>query len=108
MRYRATADNLILELPPSELEQWIDQIVGRLVPRYASKVYLLNDSGHQFSGARHPNLIVVRPGQEPSNFLESFRLILRAGELIVVGSRGKRFGREEWRSFAEELSPNAT
>jgi hypothetical protein len=108
MRYRATADNLVLEVPPFELEQWVRRVVALLVPRYTSKVYLMTDSDNRFNGIEHPGLAVVQPGQEPSNFLQSFRLILRAGELIVVSSRERRFGREEWRSFAEELGPNAT
>lgn len=107
MRYRATSENLIIEVPSSDLEAWVSRIVSLLVPRYTSKVYLLTEPDQPFRGT-HPALAVVRPGQEPSNFLQSFRLLFRAGELIVVSSPSRRFGREEWRSFAEKLAPNAT
>jgi hypothetical protein len=109
MRYRATGDNLVLEVPLSEMEDWVRRVVRLLVPRYTSKIYLMSeDAGIRVSGIEQPGLAVVQAGQEPSNFLQSFRLIARHGELIVVSSRGARLGREEWRSVAEELSANAT
>jgi hypothetical protein len=109
MRYRATSDNLVIEVPAPELEEWIGRVVRLLVPRYTSKVYFLADSEPPFDGLRRQaGLAVVRPGQEPSNFLQSFRLLFRGGELIVVSSPSHRFGREEWRAFAEALAPSAT
>lgn len=108
MRYRATSDNLMIEVPAPELEVWVGRVIRLLVPRYTSKVYFLADSEPPFDGLRQTGLAVVRPGQEPSNFLQSFRLLFRGGELIVVSSPSRRFGREEWRAFAEELAPDAT
>jgi hypothetical protein len=108
MRYRATSENLAIEVAVPELAEWVGCVVRLLVPRYTSKVYFLADSEQLFVGLRQTGLAVVRPGQEPSNFLQSFRLLFRGGELIVVSSPSRRFGREEWRAFAEELAPNAT
>ena len=106
MRYRATLDNLIIEAPTRSAADCVRRLVQLLVPRYTNKVYLLVDPEVSLGTLTEDGLAVVQPGSEPSNFLESFRLIQRGTELTVVSSRSHRFGADEWRALAKELASN--
>ena len=103
MRFTPTNDNLVVQLAPDEVALLVRSAVALLVPRYTKKVYLLADPESLLAPAQD-GLAVVKPGSEPSNFLQSFRLLLREGELVLVSSQQRRFTRSEWRSFAEALA----
>jgi hypothetical protein len=103
VRFTPTKDNLVVQLAPNEAASLVRKAVALLVPRYTKKVYFLAESQSLFAQAQD-GLAVVKPGSEPSNFLHSFRLLLREGELVLVSSQQHRFTQSEWRGFAEALA----
>jgi hypothetical protein len=106
MRFKATNENLTIQLAAKEITECVSRAFRLLVPHYTRKVYLLVEHKGQFESAES-GLVVVGPGDLPSNFWQSFRLILRQGELIVV-SAPLRFTREQWRDIATQLEAHAT
>ena len=103
MRFKPTRDNLVLHAASEELTFLVPLAVSLLVPRHTRKVYLLSEL-ESFLPAAQEGLVVVKSGNEPSNFLESFRLLLRDGELVVVSSSQRQFTSAQWRNFAEALT----
>src|SRR5258708_2606198 len=107
MRFKPTQDNLVVQLAADEVAALVRRAVSLLVPHHAKKVYFLAEPESLFA-PNQEGLVVVKPGSEPSNFLQSFRLLLRAGELIIVSSQQRKFSQSQWRSFAEALAAHAT
>jgi hypothetical protein len=105
MRFKATNENLTIQLSADEVAACVSKIVRMFVPHYTRKVYLFaKQQPFEFADS---GLVVVVPEDLPSNFLQSFRLILRPGELVVVSGQ-LRFTREQWRNFAAQLESLAT
>jgi hypothetical protein len=107
MRFKATQNNLVVQVAADELAALIHSAILLLVPRHAQKVYFLAEPESLFAPSQE-GVVVVKAGSEPSNFLQSFRLLLRPGELVVVSSQQRRFTQSEWRSFAEAMAAHAT
>jgi hypothetical protein len=107
MRFKATKNNLVVQLAANEVAALVRNAISLLVPRHATKVYFLADSESLFV-PNQKGLVVVKADSEPSNFLQSFRLLLRADELVIVSPQQRRFTQSEWRSFAEALAAHAT
>ncbi len=105
MRFRITDHNLTIQLFADEVTACVSEIVRLLVRHYTRKVYLSTEL--QPFKPTNSALIVVGPDDLPSNFLQSFRLILDSGELVVVSGQ-LRFGREQWRRFAARLKTRTT
>jgi hypothetical protein len=103
MRYKPTKNNLAIQLTPAEIPECVQRTTAYLVPRFTRKVYLLAEPAELFSTFQ-PDITVLKAGQEPSNFLSSFRLLLRPGELVVVSSRENPFTKEQWRELAGILA----
>ena len=102
MRYTPTENNLVIQYVASELTPLINGVVSLLVPKYTQKVYILAEPMSLYSLSLK-NVVVVTRGNEPSNFLRSFRLILREEEIVVVPSHSHHVSQSEWRAFAKEL-----
>jgi len=105
MRFKATNENLILRVSPDEMPQCIRRVVRFLVPRHTPKVYLLAEPEPPFSTNQF-GLAVVGAQDLPSNFLQSFRIILRPGELVLVSGQ-RRFTHDQWRDLAAHLEVHA-
>ena len=102
MRFKATQSNLMIQIEHEEVAEFLRKAIAYLVPRFTKGVYVLAEPAELASaipvGAR-----VVLSGQEPSNFLSSFRIILRPGEAVVVSSTEHRLTRDQWREVAEHV-----
>jgi hypothetical protein len=101
MRFKATTENLTIGLAADEIAECVSRVVRLLVPHYTRKVYLLVEPELPLRFAE-TGMVLVGPKGLPSNFLTSFRMILRSDELVVVsGQLG--FTRKQWRDFAAKL-----
>jgi len=105
MRFKATNENLTIQVSADEIADCVRRVVRLLVPHHARKVYLFSDQEKPFE-INETGLALVGPKDLPSNFLQSFRLIVRPGELVVVSGQS-RFTREQWRDFATHLEVHA-
>lgn len=103
MRFKASHDNLVVLLEHEELDACLRKIVAFLVPHFAKRVYVLAEPAELVQAAPGGAKVVLS-GQEPSNFLASFRVILRPGEVVVVSGREHRFSKEQWREVAEHVA----
>lgn len=103
MRFKATKDNLRVQLASNEVAACVRKAASFLVPRFTTTLYLLAVPATLFQGSE-PGVSVLTTGKEPSNFLQSFRLLIRPGELVVVSSREHPFSREQWRDLADQLA----
>ena len=106
MRFTSSRDNLVVQCTAREVAPLVRAAVGLLIPRHTKKLYFLADPDNLFVPA-HDGLVVLRPGHEPSNFLQSFRLLLRDGELVFVSSQQRHFTQSDWRTFGEALAAHA-
>jgi hypothetical protein len=103
MRFKATTENLTIQVASDEVAACVRGVVRMLVPRHARKVYLVVEEEQEPPlEIQEPGLARVAPADLPSNFLKSFRLILDSGELVVVSGQN-RFTREQWHDFAARL-----
>ncbi len=107
MRFKPTQTNLEIHLSSAEIASCVRRVVDHLVPTFTKKVYLVAEPPHLFAES-HFGVQVLASDQEPTNFLSSFRLIVREGTLTVVSSREQRFTKEQWRELAEHISGEAT
>ena len=105
MRFKATNENLTIQISADKIAECVRGVVRLLVPRHARKVYLFAEQAQPFE-IDEAGLALVGPKDLPSNFLQSFRLILRPGELVVV-SGPRRFTSDQWRDFATRLEFHA-
>ena len=101
MRFKATNENLRIQVSPEEIAESVRRVVRLLVPHHARKVYLYSEQEQSFE-IKETGLALVGPKDLPSNFLQSFRLILHPGELVVVSGR-KCFTRDQWHEIATKL-----
>jgi hypothetical protein len=101
MRFKATNNNLQIQVSGGEIADCVRRVVRLLVPRHTRKVYLYAEQKPPFQ-IDEAGLALVGPNDLPSNFLLSFRLLLYPGELVVVAGQC-RFMREQWRDFAAGL-----
>jgi CBS-domain-containing membrane protein len=102
MRFKASRDNLVVLLEREELDECLRKIVASLVPRFAKRVYVSAEPAELVVAAPRGARVVLS-GQVPSNFLASFRVIVRPGEVVVVAGRERRFSKEQWREVAEHV-----
>lgn len=103
MRFKPARDNLQVQLAPDQVAGCVCKVASLLVPRFTQKLYLLAEPQELFQSSE-PRVSVVALGHEPSNFLLSFRLLVRPGELVIVSSREHQFSKEQWRDLAEQLA----
>lgn len=103
MRFTPTKNKLEILLESDEVAQCVQKVASFLIPRIAQKVYLLAEPAGLFDGVVK-GVTVVTEGQEPSNFLSSFRIILRPDEMVVVGSRECPLTKSDWRKLGEGLA----
>ena len=107
MRFQATKENLVVQIGANETVALVQAAIRLIVPRYTKKVYFIADPASLHVPTQE-GVVVISAGAEPSNFLQSFRLILSPGQLVVVSSNRPHFTQTQWRSFAEELEACTT
>ena len=56
------------------------------------------------TGAASSGVRVIATGQEPPDFLNRFRLLIRPGELVVAPSREHAFSKDQWWELADHLA----
>jgi hypothetical protein len=103
-RFTPSNDNLSIAIDDSAVEAYVVAGARALLKNGARKVYFLGSSGRRYPLLRQrgsAGVTVVMPGQEPSNFLESSRIIHREGEIILVS--GKVTHKAQWREVASEI-----
>ncbi|BDU16518.1 hypothetical protein [Lysobacter auxotrophicus] len=100
MRFKATDHNLTIDMDSDDPTELLRGVAGALVPRYARKIYFHSD---QPIRTAINGVTVAVDGQEPTNFLRSFRVIHRGNTITVVSSNDRRFSQDLWRLLAEEL-----
>ncbi len=105
MRFKATHENLTIQVSPGELGECVRRVVRFLVPQHTRKVYLFAESKPSIP-ISDESIAVVGATDRPSNFLQSFRIILRPGGFIVVSGQA-RFTRDQWRILGENLEAYA-
>ncbi len=101
MRFKATHENLTIHVSPDEMAGCLRTVVRHLVPHHTRKVYVFSEHAAPFS-VDEPGVTLVGPSDLPSNFLQSFRIILRTDELVVVAGHAA-FTRDQWRDMAESV-----
>ena len=105
MRFKATNENLTIQVSNDEIAECVRRVVRLLVPHHTRKVYLFAEQEQQLE-MHETGLAFVGPKDLPSNFLQSFRLILRPCEVVVVSGQS-HFTRNQWRDFATHLEVHA-
>jgi hypothetical protein len=105
MRFKATNENLTIHVSLDETAGCIRSVVRCLVPQHTRKVYLFTKSRPSFL-VEDADVTLVGANDLPSNFLQSFRIILHPGELVVVSGQ-THFTRDQWRSLAESVEAYA-
>lgn len=103
MRFKISLENLIIELGENDPSIIINEACALLVPRFTNKVYFSSDTPIQIKN-QLAGLKSIQNGNEPSNFYQSFRIIKRRSELVVVSSNAQRFSEKQWKDFAAEIS----
>ncbi len=101
MRYKATDENLMIHVSPNETAECIRSVVRCLVPQHTRKVYLFSESRPSFP-VEDTGVALVSANDLPSNFLQSFRIILHPDKLVVVSGQ-TNFTRDQWRSLAASV-----
>lgn len=101
MRFKATHENLTIHVPPEEMAECLREIVRHLVPRHTHKVYVFSEATPPFP-VKENGVTLVSAIDQPSNFLQNFRIILRPGELVIVSGQAG-FTRDKWRDLAESV-----
>ena len=107
MKFRPTHDNRVIVAGVDEASAIVERAADLLTPEYTENIYLLCE-GSQRIGAEHPGLRRINPGQEPSNFLQSCRIIVRDGEIVIVSSKEQVLSKQQWRSIGDTLRASAT
>ena len=103
-RFTPSNQNLSITIDDSAVEAHVVAAAQALLKAGARKVYFLGLDGRQYPSLEEnacAGLTVLTPGQEPSNFLESSRIIHREGEIILVS--GKVTHKAQWREVASEI-----
>ena len=101
MRFKATHENLTIHVSPDEMAGCLRTVVRHLVPHHTRKVYVFSEHAAPFS-VDEPGVTLVGPRDLPSNFLQSFRIILRIDELVVVAGHAA-FTCDQWRDMAKSV-----
>jgi hypothetical protein len=76
-------------------------VYDALVPEHTRKLYVHACPAQ--SVPAHPAIVRVTDGCEPSNFLRSFRVILRDGTATLVAANGSSVRSAAWRHIATRL-----
>jgi hypothetical protein len=105
MRFKTTNENLLIHVSSEETPACIRKVVRCLVPKHTRKIYLFTESQPSFP-LKNTGVTLVDANHLPSNFLRSFRIILRPGELIVVSGR-TNFTQAQWRNLAQSVEAYA-
>ena len=111
-RFTPSNENLRIAVDDSAVEDYVVAAARVLLKDGARKVYFLGSREREYPSLVQrgcAGLTVLMPGEEPSNFLESSRIIHRDGEIILVGASAKHTA--QWRELAsgieEEVAKSA-
>ena len=108
-RFTPTNQNLSITIDDSAVEAHVVAAARAMLKAGARKVYFLGSGERQYpllEKSACADLTVLTPGQEPSNFLESSRIIHREGEIILVNARVTH--KAQWRELASEIQAEVT
>ena len=103
-RFNPTDHNLTIAVDDSAVESYVQAAARALSRSGERKVYFRGNADRQYpslKSSKARGVTVLTPGQEPSNFLESARILHYAGELVIVSSKHLRKG--EWREIASSI-----
>ena len=103
-RFTPSNHNLRIAVDDSAVEAYVVAAARALLKGGARKVYFLGAPERQYPSLRQrgcAGLTVVVPGQEPSNFLESSRIIHGDGEVILVSANLMQ--KAQWREVASGI-----
>jgi hypothetical protein len=108
MRFKATKENLTIQVSPVEMAECVRRVVRLLVPHHTRKVYLYELMNSAPFPINEPGLSVVDTTDLPSNLHRSFRIIRWPDNKLEVVSGRRRFTCREWRDLAMKLEAHAT
>jgi hypothetical protein len=108
VRYTKEASRLVLDVEPSDVEQTVACVKRFFVPRYARKMYFLGDDDRTYPGlellAEQCNdFTIVREGAEPTNLLQSCRVVHQENALVVVPGEHSRRRFDEWDALIAQI-----
>ena len=103
-RFASGKDNLRIEIDEASADEYAIAAAWALIRAGSPKVYFRGEPGRTYpsiKAAAHAGIFMVEEGEEPSNFLDSTRILHAEGAIVVVSAKGLR--KDQWRAIASEI-----